>query len=795
MEKPIITSRTVLFLGAGFSRECKNLDGKKFPLGSDIKSYLLKFAPDATEHDDLKDIASTARSNPDSNIAYYISRSFRVMDIDSNALSILSHRWKRVYTTNYDNVIEECQHKAGTYADSLSDTAALPRKLLPNSVIHLHGSVYDVHDDNTNTSNDAALENIILDNKSYLQMKFASSRMRSQFLKDVQYAQNIIFCGYALNDQHITELLSPIIINKEKVSFFVHDDTSVLQERKLSEYGNVYKTGARGLADTLATSDIMEHEAATRTPEQLKTLTHKNPHKDKKTVKFVGADEIFNTFIKGRHNTQRIFDSYPAPLYVAARENSVAEAVSKLESGHSLFVSSWIGNGKSVFLDCLSCELVSKGWSVFSLKDFNEETFSDLNSLKNYDKLCVLIDNFDLASNSIAELKQHDHIRFVVSVRTGILELRYNQIYKNFPDKFTHIDINTLSKKDQDDLENILRNAGLISPNYRIDKLSMRDVVIGLFKNEVIKEKITNIVRTLESQHHAARKILLCCQLLRWYGLKSDISLIRSITNADPFSFLKAINDEGRDLFYIDGPEILVRSSVLSEYFLREYYEHSEITDQLIAMIRYANTSGDRETQRLFNATLMPFAKIRVLFEHLDENTAKTVICDNFYDRMRSERMGEFNPLFWLQYSFSLLEFKQYPLAEAFIETSYKAINGTNFDTYQIDTHALRVYLAAESVSTNDLVDRATKILNALSSVNSLIDNEDHTTQTIRALEYIRPFIENRRGHLRPHERSAFIRELSKSVSAINSIDESQRSRLKANLVASQIQNAIELLR
>lgn len=795
MEKPIITSRTVLFLGAGFSRESKNLNGEKFPLGADIKSYLLKFAPGATEHDDLKDIASAARSNPDADIAHYISRSFRVMNLDSYALSILSHRWKRIYTTNYDNLIEECQHKAGVHTASLSDINILPRKLLINSTIHLHGSVHDVHDDNSAADNDTALENIILDNKSYLQLKFTSSRMRTQFLKDVQYAQNIIFCGYALNDQHITELLSPEIINRSKVSFFVHSDTSVLQEQKLSEYGTVYKTGVRGLADTLASTDVVEHEASNRAPDQLRTLTYKNPHKDKKSVKFASADEIFNVFVKGRHNTQRVFDSYPDPLYVAARRQSTSDAAKKLESGLSLFVSSWVGNGKSIFLDCLACELVSMGWSVFSLKDFNEETVTDLDSLHTHSKICLFIDNFDLASSSISELRQHSNIKFVVSIRTGVLELRYNQIHKSFPPDFTHLDINTLSKQDQRDLEEILKNARLVGPHYRITDLSMRDVVIGLFKNENIRDKIITLIRSLESQHHAARRILLCCQLLRWYGLRADVAVIQSITWADPFNFIGSIHEDGRDLFYMEGPNMMVRSSVLSEFLLRDYYDHSEVIDQLVSIVRYANASGDAEMQRLFNATLMPFAKIRVLLAHLDENTAKSAICDDFYDRMRREKVGEFNPLFWLQYSFALLEFEEYDLAEAFIETSYKAIDGTNFDTYQLDTHALRVYLAAESASDNDAVHRAAKILNALSSVNRLIENEDHTTQTIRALEYVRLFVENRRDYLKNHERDALIRELSKSVMAINRIDEHQRSRIKANLVASQIQNAIELLR
>jgi hypothetical protein len=136
----------------------------------------------------------------------------------------------------------------------------------------------------------------------------------------------------------------------------------------------------------------------------------------------------------------------------------------------------------------------------------------------------------------------------------------------------------------------------------------------------------------------------------------------------------------------------------------------------------------------------------------IDPGTAVTI-----YERLRHDDRINAEPLFWLQYAIAMAEDRKLPAAQEFIATAYaRAADRPGFQTYQIDTQALRILLLMESeAGSGGPVARLPEILEKIELLNSMLSEESHRGYAIRILEGMRwtPSVGQESGRLKRESR------------------------------------------
>lgn len=103
----INTGRAILFTGAGFSSECRNIFDKKPPLAGEL-ARLISQKGKFEEDDDLTYVSDYFLSHGNKNdLLHLLKENYTICKNEKYHSQISSMKWKRIYTTNYDDSIEK----------------------------------------------------------------------------------------------------------------------------------------------------------------------------------------------------------------------------------------------------------------------------------------------------------------------------------------------------------------------------------------------------------------------------------------------------------------------------------------------------------------------------------------------------------------------------------------------------------------------------------------------------------------------------------------------------------------
>ena len=193
-------SGSILFLGAGFSKDALNIQGTELPLGIDLRNKFAEMLNVDPNSYDLRTLAEEINSRQDLNLYQILYRLYTVKELPRDQLDILTLPWRRIYTTNYDDAVEFAILQKNEKPVTFDYHEDKPKKLPTGSVIHLHGSIRT-----TNQAN--VLKQLVLNEQSYIRQHFEQSLWYSEFIRDLRFCDACYFVGYGLRDYHISALL------------------------------------------------------------------------------------------------------------------------------------------------------------------------------------------------------------------------------------------------------------------------------------------------------------------------------------------------------------------------------------------------------------------------------------------------------------------------------------------------------------------------------------------------------------------------------------------------------------
>ena len=87
---------SVLFLGSGFSRNARNIQGKNLPTGGELKDRFAKLLGTAPDDYDLPTLADAVNAGPDVSLRDLLYETFTVKQLADGQKDVLGRPWMRI---------------------------------------------------------------------------------------------------------------------------------------------------------------------------------------------------------------------------------------------------------------------------------------------------------------------------------------------------------------------------------------------------------------------------------------------------------------------------------------------------------------------------------------------------------------------------------------------------------------------------------------------------------------------------------------------------------------------------
>jgi hypothetical protein len=773
---------SILFLGSGFSLGATNIGGESPPNGTGLRRHFIEQLglPNDTTYE-LQVLTEEFAENNSQKLYDELYRIFRITTLSEVQKAVLSERWRRIYTTNYDDVVET--HRLATKAlpNAFDVSESVPSKLPHGAVVHLHGSIRLITPDNLNNS-------LVLGEASYVNQYVVRSPWYDQFQRDLAFASTIYIVGYSLADYHIAALLLANPSLAARTIFIQGPKPDPIFIRRTALYGRPMFIGTEGFAAALAHAP----RPAGPTLDNLRSFRSLAPTRDKRASARPTATEVYDLLVYGDFSPGTLARSQPGEDYAIARADAVRTAADVVERKAALVVDGRLGNGKTIFLHLLASELSTRGWTCLLFKPGHPDVAREIAALSNVERLVVFIEQYSSAQDSLRGLREAlPNARLVVEVRTGTYEVRFHELLEVLPRPFDRVSLNGISRPEINAFGKLCERAGLSPPNSNRTG-DLRDILLDLFNNKSIRDRV-RVALTPLFDKRSSRRLLTMTMLIATHQGAVGAAFVRSVVGEDPFMVLKPLENLSHEIFEVSADGFRARSAVFSSFVINDFIEPDEIADAVVEVTLAAAKRRSERPYRILMSNMMAYGSLmRTLRSKGDPHS----IIIRIYERLRYDERVNNEPLFWLQYAIVMAALPKLDAAEEFIQTAYrKAEKLVGFETYQIDTQSFRIALMrATQEPGGHPVSNLENILSGLERIETMLTDNSHRAYAVRVLETVHPFVTARRNDLTQSEKIAVQLWLLKLVKSLLALPDDFKATTGSDIVRTQIEAAIAFL-
>lgn len=759
----IFEKNCVLFLGAGFSYKATNSLEEEMPLAGD----LCKILDEESGEDSDGDLSLASRSYIDIKGEYQLvellKNTFTAIDLKDFQEEFGKYVWKRIYTTNYDNVYELAVAKnrkrvtAVTLSDHLYDY-----KDKNGIIVHLNGSVFNL--------NSASLTSEFkLTDASYLTSDFEQSEWVTLFKNDLADADAVFFIGFSgKSDLDINRILIANDDLRNKTFFVLRPDERPSTIKRLQLFGNVITIGREAFAEKLKqqhanyTPPIIKMERPFLSFRKLELPTIRPDLHD---------DDISNLFLYGNSNNSLVFYSQLEPEqypYYIVRDKMEATVSEILNGRRHVLVHSDAGNGKTLFLDGLCLRLLKENYSVYIFHKYTSRLNEEIERIcKIQDKkVAIVLENYSSYFDIINAFKLYSTDQtLVLTDRSVRNDMKYPTLTSILSDDFYTLDLNVLTEAEIESLVDIFNHYGLwqelstyndnMKKNYFVNKCSnsIRGILLALFRSPSIKERLSGIISSIKKETNYYEAIVVAL-LNKVYNLELDIDMLSDALGGGyigDYSFRK--NQLVNEFVDFSNQEIKVKSTILAEVLLWDVLDVMTTKKVMVKMFRNFDKKRSfikyhRALQLLLSYTSLQ----RVLNKESDHFG---IAMRGFFEEIRETGFCKDNPHYWLQYAICKLDENDYTKAKIYFENAFAyAKSKENFDSYQIKNHYARYLLENAS---NTFLDNYMNIFKeAHSIVIDPVHLRDNKYYPFRVARNYLPFYVQYKSQMSKSEKTFF---------------------------------------
>ncbi|NSM29515.1 SIR2 family protein, partial [Enterococcus faecalis] len=386
----IFKGNAIIFLGAGFSKENQNSVGERLPLARELsKSLQISSGIEETDIDENISIQAVSEffieKNGESELVEFLKKKFTVFEGLEWQKILAKQDWKRVYTTNYDNVFETVSNDVKKHRMPINITKKDYEIIdTRNQVVHLNGYIDNITENNLSNATK-------LTSESYTDTYFLEGPWRTEFEIDFDHARAIFFIGFSLD--YDLDLKRIIYSNKEnrKKTFFVNgSNLKQINKVSLEKYGQVLDMDAKHFAEEIEKKEktyipVVSNNIVTFSFERKELKLNKEPIRDR---------EITDLLFYGKVDEGKIFSATKKSEYIIER-TSINEVIDEIDKVKAFLIQGKLGNGKSIFLKNIESELIKNGNEVYVYNGNPNDILDDIEKLKNTkSRVVIIIDDY-----------------------------------------------------------------------------------------------------------------------------------------------------------------------------------------------------------------------------------------------------------------------------------------------------------------------------------------------------------------------------------------------------------------
>ena len=716
-----LDKEAIVFTGAGFSLGAINLNDHEFLRGQNLANFLALKAGSHEKHT-LEDAAELFLEKLDEDaLIKVIKEEFTAKQIKDFQRELMVVPWKRVYTTNYDDVVEMAYRANGKIINSATspdDVHVFPKD--QPICVHLNGYVEKLHRGNIGTE-------LKLTDSSYVSASLEHSPWAVMFRQDIRLAKSIIFVGYSLYDLDIKRILNENPEIKEKCFFILGNSPDEDTLRRAERFGNVYKISTQEFAELV--KERRQHYIPVEnvfSPLSVKEYT--NPTGTNIT------DEAFrDLLLLGTKKQEMIYESMSThKRYYLERtaENRVFELFKK---GHPVIcILSDLGNGKSLFVDGLRVKGIENGFRVFTTNEHNLEAVRELQLIAQLPgKVMVIIEEYQnwLEEINIFRTNATANTLLILTARNSIHDVFLDELNRMAAvQSLEEIRLDVIDENELKWFVDIFNEFGLWgewaakSPEAKFRYLKnnchgqFHSILLRVLESPDIGQHLRKICDALVRQRKDY-DIILSAVILIILNQNPTIETLSDFWGAEVISSTRFRTDPiVKQLVDVKGNELLVKSPVAAQYLVRNLVDKAMIVSVLTKMAEKANANmsiSPRYRDMMFN--LVRFSNVQLVLPL--ENPAGAVI--SYYESIKNLRFCNKSPGFWLQYAIACLAINDLPRAKTYFKDAYGWAANFGTDTYQIDNHFAR-FLLTEAIQNLD----KPKAMDNFRQARSIVDRQ-----------------------------------------------------------------------
>jgi hypothetical protein len=726
---------SILFLGAGFSAEATNTNGEEIKDVGALISYLLSEV-NITSSDgyDLDTAAEEYQKvHGDEKTVIALHSNFRTKAYTADQSTIVTQPWRRIYTTNYDDVIETIcsDNRKPITTHGMKDAVSQP---MPDTtqLLHIYGNI-------GRSSAREFSETFLLTERQRDNSPFLNSPWMRAFHDDVLASSSVIFVGFSLTDIDIRRLLGTMPTEVlQKIHFINRSTTKQPILTRIGKFGTPHPIGLSSLAAHIG---VKRPGAPVKSYSTLPIGIQEQFYQPKVSAS-ISAGDIERLFISGSTVTDKLSEadiSCEPGAYTMSRSKAAYQRAGNNATGITpILVYSDIGNGKTVFANQMGYLYAQKGSRVLWIQREPENIGDILSYLQATSERCLLVFDdvmrFPKLPTAILSMRKNNLI-ILATVRTSFLDTSLSAVKGRLANvTCIEVDLDTMQRDESRRTVEYLKTNGLLGKYADLpegDKLSfvektcggqVRDIVLSLYETGALHSRVEELLVNIQKLDKETQDLVIFSSVLTQAGYQelSSVWLLSQILNySGAIEDLKAAltKCELGSLVKIDEGDLTIKSPALAEFILTRVFNIETILDSVKRALFFIDKYLSSEDDLIKMAKgLMKFS----LYGRIIKSKNQNAIIERFYNDCRLLSFAASDPLFWVQRSICAMNDGDFTISYRFIDNAYGIASGKrSWDTYQIDNHNARVMLT-ESLKEGVSVD-GTREKEAISLLQSVL--------------------------------------------------------------------------
>jgi hypothetical protein len=698
-----VAGDATLFVGAGFSAGASSIGSLDIPTAGKL-AKLISAAVEVDE-DDLEEAADVYLSiRTPAELCEFLVPLFSCAHVARHHEQICSVPWRRVYSTNYDDVVEQAAKSSSRHihATCLSDD---PQDIHAKAAIclHINGSI-------TRLNEDTLSSEFKLGTRSNLTSSFRDSPWATLFLSDFRNSRAIFFVGYSLKyDLDLKRLMIVTPGLREKTFFVTLPEEPEHNRRRMEEFGTVVSIGVEAFGSAME-KKLSSFDPPTEVVTTYESFSHmQTKHSE---IRPVRDEDVFALLVKGQLDFGILRSSVhepDIPRYAIHRtvHDEVLDEITKL-GRRTVVIHADLGNGKTVLVQQLKIDFSAQGFEVFEFDEFGESWEDEV------EKICalatdtvVVIEGYADKSRLLEQLSLHKHGRVVlILTERSVVSDATTITLPDPPEEIAVFEINYLATSDIDLLVRYFNHYGLWGKHHRKSILSkkailendchqnLQTILLSVVFSSDIEDRFAVLFNTIHTGDRRLLRPMLLAIISRALNIPLRVEHIAALTDFSDFNTAKFRQDASvREIFDFDGNEVRVKSPVLALSLLRRLKKLKLVFTMLGDICVRADNYAKREPYRQLLKRLNSFSELR---HALPERTDFCTEIVNYYERIKTLSFYNRNFHFWLQYAIARLHYRQFDIAQRYFDNAYSLAQGNPVGTSFVDNHYARFLLESQ---------------------------------------------------------------------------------------------------